>query len=195
MYEVLRSTDTWNPDSDVYYRAFLVQRDGKNIYQPVCMQWFDEYDYYHSNFLNNIRYELEADCRAICNQENEKNNKVSNIRDAALQAYFISNIKSEYSKLLENTLMAKKRSYEIRDLTKELFGEYADQISIINKGDQVRFKIPTAEVDFLVSIGINPTTRKNHLVIHLAGSYENTTNSFILRSMRDLGELLTKHAR
>lgn len=46
----------WNPDdNDVYYRVLL--RNGK--YLVATLQWFDEYDYDHSEYATDERFETE----------------------------------------------------------------------------------------------------------------------------------------
>lgn len=52
----------------VYYRPIYCHRSGGFV--AVCLQWFDEYDYSQSNFLNHQRYGREEDCKRVCDAAN-----------------------------------------------------------------------------------------------------------------------------
>ena len=49
--------------NEVYYRILL--RDGG--FRVVCMQWFDEDDYNHQDYFNEIKYRSEEDAWAVRN--------------------------------------------------------------------------------------------------------------------------------
>jgi hypothetical protein len=46
------------PENPVYYRLFLGDNDEPVV---ITMQWFDEYDYDQSRFLNEERYAFEQE--------------------------------------------------------------------------------------------------------------------------------------
>lgn len=46
-YKTLSNDET---DDDVYYKIYLCDDD---LFRPVCLQWFDEFDYDNSKFVKN----------------------------------------------------------------------------------------------------------------------------------------------
>ena len=71
----------------VYWRPLLTQ---ENKLEPVCMQSFDEDDYEHNRYFNDIKYFSEEECQKLCDTVIidllEKNKTVSELAELGLSA-------------------------------------------------------------------------------------------------------------
>ena len=54
-------------NKEVYWRPYITNE--KELVS-ICMQWFDEYDYDHSRYFNDTKYNTEEECQDLCDKVN-----------------------------------------------------------------------------------------------------------------------------